>query len=140
MKKYKVCFVGRIGGALGTSYPITENEEAIRSMLWDKYDSMGRIEVLQTWDDNGNELVNAEELNLKTSVTLSQEIGVNMLNKIALDDAIKAHDSDIDRLDPNKTCSTCKHEMEHDEEEPCKSCFNTFLWRHFNPTEWEPHE
>ena len=47
MKKYKVCFVGRIGGALGTSYPITENEEAIRSMLWDKYDSMGRVERIE---------------------------------------------------------------------------------------------
>ena len=60
-----------------------------------------------------------------------------MENKITVDEAIEANRTDNERLDPNKTCETCKYERVSQEDKPCIDCISSFFWRVFDPSNWE---
>jgi len=59
------------------------------------------------------------------------------MGSITVDEAITAHNRSIDNLDPSKTCETCKHQNNTGEDSPCVKCFDSFLWLHVNPSNWE---
>ena len=57
--------------------------------------------------------------------------------EITLSDILAAQERQAKFVDPDKNCSTCKHENTLEIEAPCNNCINSFIGIPFNPTSWE---
>lgn len=55
---------------------------------------------------------------------------------LTVKDIINAQVRSYENLDNSKNCSTCFHKNVLENEEPCKSCFDSFMGIVFTPSNW----